>query len=307
MKIAIMGSGGVGGYFGARLAQGGSDVTFIARGAHLAAMREHGLRIESASGNLHLPRVQATDDPASIGPVDLVMFAVKLFDTEAAARAIRPLVGPDTAVIPFQNGVQARELLQRELGDAPVMGGVAYIGAVIREPGVIQHTGNMHRLVFGEFDGRRSARAEAFLAACQRGGFDAELADDIRLRIWQKFVLLVGVSGSTTSMRMPLGPIRGNPLTRAFLHDLIAETAAVGRALGVALAPDEAESRLAQLDGFPPEMTSSMHQDLKRGHRLELMWLSGAVVDLGRQAGVPTPANRAVRDILALHAAGHPA
>jgi 2-dehydropantoate 2-reductase len=305
MKIAIMGSGGVGGYFGARLAQGGSDVTFIARGAHLAAMREHGLRIESAAGDLHLPRVQATDDPASIGPVDLVVFAVKLFDTEAAARAIRPLVGLGTGVIPFQNGVQARELLQRELGEAPVLGGVAYIGAVIREPGVIQHIGNMHRLVFGEFDGRRSARAEAFLAACQRGGFDAELADDILLRIWQKFVLLVGVSGSTTSMRTTMGPIRAHPLTRAFLLELMQETTAVGRALGVALPPDYGQDRLGFVDGFPPEMTSSMHQDLKRGKPLELMWLSGAVADLGAQAGVPTPANRAVRDILALHAAGH--
>lgn len=304
MKIAIMGSGGVGGYFGARLAQGGSDVTFIARGAHLAAMQAHGLRIESATGDLHLAQVQATDDPARIGPVDLVLFAVKLFDSEAAARAIAPLVGPATGVVSLQNGVQSRELLQRALGEAPVLGGVAYIGAVIREPGVIAHTGTMHKLVFGEFDGRRSARAEAFLAACQRGGFDAELADDIVLRIWQKFVLLVGVSGSTASMRATMGPIRSHPLTRAFLADLMQETVAVGRALGVALPADYAQERLAFADGLPAEMTSSMHQDLKRGHRLELMWFSGAVAELGARMGVATPANRAVRDILALHANG---
>ncbi|MBI4204273.1 MAG: 2-dehydropantoate 2-reductase [Betaproteobacteria bacterium] len=304
MKIAVMGSGGVGGYFGARLAQSGCEVSFIARGAHLAAMKEHGLKIESRLGDIHLPSVRVTDDPRTLDPVDLVLFSVKLWDTEAAARSLAPLVGPDTGIVSFQNGVQKDDILKRLCGEKAVMGGVGYIATAIARPGVIRHTGTMQRLLFGEYDGRRSARAEAFLAACRRAGIDAELSADIRREVWEKFVFLVGLSGTTATMRLPIGPIRENPRTRAFLFDLMQEAVAVGRAHGVALAEDYAEKRLAFCDGLPPDMTSSLHHDLERGNPLEVEWLSGGVVHLGQQVGVPTPANRAVWDILALHAAG---
>lgn len=304
MKIAVMGSGGVGGYFGARLVQAGCDVAFVARGAHLAAMRERGLTVESQLGDVHLPEVRVTDDPATLEPVDLVLFSVKLSDTATAARSIASLFGPNTGIVSFQNGVQKDDVLRKEFGDKAVMGGVGYIATAIKEPGVILHTGTMQRLVFGEYDGRRSERAEAFLDACKKGGIDAELSDDIRRRIWEKFVFLVGLSGATTAMRLPIGPIRENPLARGFLFDLIREAVTVGRALGVALPENYAEDRLAFVDGLPADMTASMHHDLERGKPLEVTWLSGAVVELGATVNVPTPANRAVRDILAPHAQG---
>jgi len=304
MKIAIMGSGGVGGYFGARLAQGGCDVYFIARGAHLAAMREHGLKVESALGDVHLSPVRVTDDPRTLPSVDLVLFSVKLWDTEAAARSIKPLFGPNTGIVSFQNGVQKDEVLRAVFGDNAVMGGVGHIATVIARPGVIKHTGTMQRLVFGEYDARRSPRAEALLEACRKGGINAELSADIRRQIWEKFVFLVGLSGTTTTMRRPIGAIRANPRTRTFLLDIMRETVAVGRKHGVALEEDCAEKRLTFCDGLPEDMTSSMHHDLERGNPLEVEWLSGGVVQLGEKVGVPTPANRAVRDILTLHAAG---
>jgi 2-dehydropantoate 2-reductase len=304
VRIAIIGAGGVGGFFGARLQQAGADVHFVARGAHLAAMRSEGLRIESPLGDIHLPHVNVTDDPVHIGVADIVWLSVKLWDMDAAVRSMRPLMGPDTGVISFQNGVQKDDILRKAFGDRAVMGGVAYIATNIDRPGVIKHTGTMQRLIFGEYDGRRSARAESLHHASIRGGINAELSDDIRKAIWEKFVFLVGLSGSTTTMRETIGPIRSNPHSRRFLSELMRETVAVGRALGVALPADFAEQRLAFVDGLPDQMTSSMHHDLKAGKRLEVSWLSGGVAQLGEQTGVPTPMNRAVWDILTLHEAG---
>lgn len=304
MKIAIMGAGGLGGYFGARLAASGQDVAFIARGAHLAAMRQGGLRIKSALGDLHLKDVRATSDPAEVGPVDVVLMSVKLWDTESAAESMKPLIGPGTAVVSFQNGVGKDDVLTRVLGPEAVMGGVCYIAAVIGEPGEIVHTGTMQKLVFGEFDGRRSERAQRFLAACVEAGIDAQLSEDIRRLIWEKFVFLVGLSGTTSSIRKPIGPIRAHPVTRAFLREVIAETVAVGKSQGVAFAEGFAEDRLRFCDTLPAQMTSSMHGDLQRGKPLELPWLSGAVAEMGRAAGVPTPANSAIRDVLALYVDG---
>jgi 2-dehydropantoate 2-reductase len=195
-------------------------------------------------------------------------------------------------------------MLRPIFGDKALMGGVAYVGTTIGRPGVIVQTGQLQRLVFGEYDGRRSARAEAFLAACKKGGINAELSDDVRRSLWEKFVVLVAMSGATTSMRHTIGPIRTNPLTREFLIDLAREVVAVGRAHGVNLPADYAEQRISFFDGWPAEMTASMHHDLNAGKPLELRWLSGGVVDLGAQVGVPTPMNRAVRDILTLHADG---
>jgi 2-dehydropantoate 2-reductase len=304
LRILVMGSGGVGGVFGARLAKGGADVTFVARGAHLEAMRKNGLRIEGGDDPITLPKVNATDDPASVGRVDMILFAVKLWDTESAARALLPCIGPGTGLISFQNGVQKDDMLRPIVGDAALLGGTSYVSAAIAAPGVITQTGSIQRLTFGEFDGRRSQRVEDFHPACLAGGIDAEIHDDINLEIWQKFVFLVAVSGATTAMRSSIGPIRENPLTREFLIGLMQEVVAVGRAHGVKLADDFVKQRIGLIDGIAPGTISSMYHDLQSGKPLELPWLSGGVVDLGAAVGVPTPLNRAVRDVLILHAKG---
>ena len=304
MRIVIMGAGGLGGYFGARLAAAGNDVAFVARGAHLAAIKQAGLRVTSALGDLHLCDVVATDDPSTLEPADVVIIGVKLWDTEAAATAVKPLVRPGTAVVSFQNGVGKDDVLAGVLGREAIIGGVGQIGVVIASPGVIAHTGTMAKLIFGELDSRRSARVEALHAACIAAGIDAEIAADIGLAIWQKFVFLVAMSGCTASMRSTIGPIRANPQARAFFLDVVREAIAVGRAMGVALPEDYAAQRMAFVDALPPQMTASMQGDLARGNRLELPWLSGAVVDLGEKLGVPTPFNRAVRDVLALYVNG---
>jgi len=307
MRIVIMGAGGLGGYFGARLGAAGNDVAFVARGAHLAAIRQDGLRVTSARGDLHLRNVMATDDPSTLAPADVVIIGVKLWDTEAAAKAVKPLVRPGAAVVSFQNGVSKDEVLAGVLGREAIIGGVAQIGVVIASPGVIAHTGTMAKLTFGELDNRRSARIEALLSACTGACIDAEIAEDINLAIWQKFAFLVGMSAVTSTMRSTIGPIRANPQARGFLLDVVREVVAVGRAIGVALVEDYAEQRLAMIDGLPAEMTASMQGDLARGNRLELPWLSGAVVEMGAKVGVPTPLNRAVRDVLALYVNGTPA
>lgn len=306
MRIAFMGSGGLGGYFGARLCMGGADVHFIARGAHLRAMRSDGLRVEGPEP-IHIPRVAATDDPAEVGVVDFVMLCVKLWDTEAALQQIRPLVGAGTTIISFQNGVLKDHALRAVYDASQTMGGVGYVATTIDRPGVIRQTGPMQRLLFGEFDGSRSARGQALLAACLAGGIRAELSANILDEIWRKYVFLVGLSGTTTTMRRPIGPIRDHPQTRAFLLDVMREVVAVGRAHGVALPEDYAEVRLKLADDVARDMTSSMHHDLERGNRLEVRWLSGGVVELGQRKGIPTPMNRAIADILALHADGESA
>ncbi len=303
MRIAVMGSGGLGGYFGARLCNGGADVHFIARGKHLQAMRSDGLRVEGPEP-IHIPRVNATDDPAEVGVVDLVMFCVKLWDTETALQQIRPLIGTDTAIISFQNGVLKDQYLTAAYGEAAIMGGVGYVATTIDRPGVIRQTGPMQRLLFGEFDGSQSARGQALLAACLAGGVNAELSENVVREIWQKYVFLVGLSGTTATIRKPIGPIRENPQTRAFLLDVMREVVAVGRARGVDLAEDYADVRLQLADDVAYDMTSSMYHDLERGNPLEVRWLAGGVVELGQRAGVPTPLNRAIASILALHADG---
>lgn len=304
MRFVIMGAGGLGGYFGARLAAAGNDVAFVARGAHLAAIRTDGLHVTSSLGDLHLRNIVATDDPSTLTPADVVIVAVKLWDTETAADRVKPLVRPGTAVVSFQNGVNKDDVLTRALGRDAVIGGVGQIGVVIGSPGVIVHTGTMAKLIFGELDNRRSARVEALHAVCIAAGIDAEIADDINLAIWEKFVFLVGMSGCTASMRSRIGPIRTNPQARGFLLDVVREAATVGRAMGVPLPVDYAEQRMAFIDTLPAEMTASMQGDLARGKRLELPWLSGAVVELGAGLGVPTPLNRAIRDVLALYVNG---
>jgi 2-dehydropantoate 2-reductase len=304
MRIAVMGSGGVGGYFGGRLATSGQDVTFVARGAHLDAVRKRGLAITSALGDATIRPAKATDDPAQIGPVDLVVFAVKLYDSERAAEAIRPLVGPGTGVVTLQNGVDSTDLLSRTLGPEHVIGGVANIAAVIAEPGVIRHTGTMARMVFGELDGRRSERVAALAAALGSAGVEHRLSDDIRCDIWDKMVLLSAFSGLTALMHLPIGPIREEPETRAMYREAIAEAVAVARARGIELPDDVTEQKLAQTDALPYQMRSSMLEDLDRGRRLELFWLSGAIARMGQEIGIATPVHNFVTTALKLHAAG---
>ncbi len=300
----MMGAGGVGGYFGGRMAASGCDVTFIARGRHLEAIRMNGLRIDSRdSGDAIIDPANATDDPADVGVVDYVIVGVKLWDTEAAGRAILPMVGSDTTVLSLQNGVECDETLARVVGTEHLIGGVAFIASSIGEPGIIKHIGTMQRVVVGERAGGSSPRVDALHGVMLHAGITAEVSDDIERTIWEKFVFLVGLSATTTMLRTTLGPVREDPQSRKMLVNVMRETVAVGRAKGIDLAENYADDRLAFADDLPVDMTSSMHHDLEAGNRLEVAWLSGAVVRFGREYGVPTPANQAVFDALESYAA----
>lgn len=304
MRIAAMAAGAVGGYFGGRLAAAGHDVSFIARGAQLEAIRNNGLKIESPLGNLHLDKARATADPKEVGPVDVVLFAVKLWDTEIAAELAKPMVGPQTRVITFQNGVDSVERMAPILGADKVVGGSAYIASVIGAPGVISHTSQFAKMVCGRIDGKPDAQLAAFTAAAKEAGIDIAQSDNINQERWEKFIFLVGLSGATGAMRSPLGAILADPDTRAFFQSLMAEVIALAQAKGVTLRPDFLQSRMKFADTAPPGMKASLLHDLERGNRIELDWLAGKVVALGRELGVPTPANDAVYAVLKLHRMG---
>ena len=307
MKIAIMATGGVGGYFGARLAAAGEEVHFIARGVHLAALCANGLTLKSANGDLHLQPVSATDDPATIGPVDIVLFAVKQYDTGSAARLIKPLIGAETAAITLQNGMDKDERLRTLLGRDHVMDGAAYItGAEVAAPGIIAHVGKVARIIFGEFDGRASARAERFLAACKHAGIDATLSDHVLNDVWAKFALLAAFSGVGSVTRKPIGPILADPDTRKLFGDAIAETVAVAKAKGVDLGADFVARQEAFSVTIAPDAKASMLLDLEAGRRLELDWMSGAVARIGDELGVPTPVHHFIYAALKLDAGGQP-
>lgn len=305
MRIAIVGAGGVGGYFGARLAASGADVTFVARGAHLDALRSGGLRLESPKGNVQLPHVAATNDPRSIGAVDVVFFTVKLYDSASALEQLPPLIGRDTVVIPFQNGVDTIELLLGGLGRPHVAGGTAYVAAVISEPGVIRHTA-MDRLIFGELDGSRSERLERLLAACRTAGFQATLSDNIQVDIWSKFVRLTAFSGMTAVTRCPIGPLREDPDLLAMTQAAILEGMAVARAKGVELPAATFDEVMRMVANMPPHAKSSMLEDLERARPLELDWLSGAIVRIGKELDVPTPIHRFISTVLKPYVHGRP-
>lgn len=289
MKIAVFGTGGVGGYFGARLAAAGEEVHFIARGRHLEAMRENGLGIESPLGNADVEKALVTDEPRTVGPADMVMVAVKLYDTDEAVRACAPMVGPETCIASFQNGVIGGDVLTAAFGPGRVIGGTASISAVITAPGVITHTGRLASISFGEWDGSRSPRTEALLSAFENAGVDATLSPDITATIWSKFVFLSSFSGITCALRLPIGPIRDDPDHWSLLRRAMEETFAVARARGVQLPDDLIEQRIAFAEAFAAENFASMYHDLVAGKRIELPWLSGAVVDMGRELGVATP------------------
>jgi len=293
MKILVMGAGGVGGYFGARLQQAGNDVIFVARGRHLEAIRSSGLKVKSPLGEAHL-KANALEDPKAAGVVDVVLFCVKLWDTEGAAAQLRPVVGPQTIVIPFQNGVESIERLKKILPADAIMGGSAYIGTRIASPGVIEHTGTMARIRFGILMPAQRAAAERFLEACRKAGIGAELTEDIVSVNWEKFVFLVALSSATAVARAPLGTVRADPDLRWLFEQAMRETWRLARARGAKLPDDFVDKQLAFAETLPPQMRASLLHDLEAGGKLEAPWLCGAVARMSQEDGLDAPVNHAV-------------
>jgi 2-dehydropantoate 2-reductase len=299
-----MGSGGLGGFYGGLLARAGEDVTLIARGAHLDAIRAHGLRVRSEVVGDFEVKVPVTADPAEVGPVDLVIVAVKTYDLDIAAAEMRPLVRAQTVVLPLENGIDARERLAGALGEAPIATGIAYVSAFIESPGAIRHTA-LNRIILGDSAGptpRIMRIAEAF----QRAGIACETPDDIEVPLWEKFILLTGTGGVMALTRLACGPIRECEETAAFFRGALQEAHAVGRAKGIRLADDVVKRHWSMILGLPAAAHGSMLQDLQAGRRLELESLNGSVVRMGRTLGVPTPLNFAVYAGLKPYIGGSP-
>jgi 2-dehydropantoate 2-reductase len=308
MRIAVVGAGAVGGYYGARLAQAGHDVALIARGANLEAIRTRGLRLRSAAGEL-VVSVRAESDPALVGPVDLVVLAVKTYSNPQALPLVPPLVGPGTAVLPLQNGVDSADQLAVLVGEAPVLAGTTYIGATLVEPGVINYVGTVRRIVFGEAFGERVvtgrvSRIREILAAAD---IQAEEAADSRVPIWEKFIFLAPIAALTTAARLPIGPAWAQPAFREAFDAAMAEVEALARHAGVPVAADVRAQKLRYLDVSPPTMRSSMMVDITSSRPLELDALVGTVVRRGRAAGIPTPVMAALYGVLKPFENGTPA
>lgn len=297
MKVTVIGAGGVGGYFGGRLAQGGADVTFLARGAHLEALRSEGLRVRSVRGDFTVP-ARATDDPAAVGPADHVLVTVKSYDTDRILPMLPSLVGEGTAVVSLQNGVDNEERLAEAVGADRVVGGAAYIFATIAEPGVIEHTGGPANVVVGEWRGGTSRRVAGLVAAFRAADVPAEESADIRAVLWSKFAFICAQAGVTAAVRLPIGEIRSRPAGRRLFRDLAAEVCAVAAADGVSLPEDLPDKTLGFADALDPGSTSSLHHDLVHGHRMELDALLGEVVRRGDRLGVAVPASRALYGVL---------
>jgi 2-dehydropantoate 2-reductase len=289
VRIAIMGAGGIGGYYGGRLAQAGHDVTFIARGEHLRAIQAKGLALTGPGGDAHIAAARATDAPGELEPVDVVLFCVKLFDTEDAAQAIEPLLAKRGVCITLQNGVDGAERIGAVVGHARVMAGIAFVSALIEAPGMIRYNSKSPSIQFGEADGRMSERAVRFRDACVGAGFGAEVTTDIQAALWHKFVGLTVNSALTSLVRQPAGVIYPDPDLMAIARAGFAETAAVGKAMGVKLPHDIVEWQARNHLGFPAGMYASMYHDLRRGKPLELESLSGLVAREGRRLGIATP------------------
>lgn len=304
MKVAIVGTGGVGGYFGGHMARTGTDVRFLARGAHLKALKANGLTVLSDVAPIDGLRIKVTDDPADIGPADAVLLAVKLADTDGAIAQMKALVGPKTVVASLQNGVDAVERMSAAFGAERVLGGVCHIAIAIERPGVLRHTGTMARITLGELNGAKTERLTALVDACSRAGLNIVESADINRAIWEKFVFLSSMSGITALSRSAIGPIRDDPDGRLFIERALSESTAVARAQGIALADDHAEKAVAFMMQLPATMKASMLHDLERGAKLELPWLSGAVIRLGRKLGVPVPTHETIVAALKPHANG---
>jgi len=314
MRIAIMGAGGIGAYYGACLARAGADIAFIARGAHLDAMRKNGLRVqEFGSADFTVDPVNATDDPAEIGPVDAVLFCVKMYDTIHAAELCKPLMGNNTMVVTLQNGVESVDMINAVLGAEPstgpapglgrTLGGAAYISATIVEPGVVKRNNQMAKIEFGEPDGTISRRATTFAKTLKDAGIETAVTPAMQTMLWSKFVLLTANSGMNSLSGEDTGVVRADPVMRAVYRDAMRESVAVGRAMDVYLPDDIIERSMDWLDSSAP-IKASLAVDLERGRRLEVEWLSGAVHRLGAQVGVPTPIHSTVYAALRPHVNG---
>ena len=303
MRVLVMGAGGLGGYCGGVLARRGHEVTFVARGAHLAAMRERGLELRSGGQTTLLRPVNAVASPAEAGAgFDLVLFTVKTYDTETAAAALRPVIGSETAVLPLQNGVDSVEQLGQLLGADRVLAGTAFLGAAVLEPGVIDQNTALRRITLGEPSGELTPRVEA-IAALRDAGIEVTIAADPLAAVWEKFVMFSAFASAGSAAQSPFGPLREMPEGLALVRTLLLETIAVGRASGVALPDDILDRMLEILFAAPPTYTTSMQRDYERRGRVELEGTTGAVVRRGRELGVPTPAHDAIYAVLKVRAA----
>jgi len=289
MKILIAGSGGVGGYYGGLLAQSGNDVTFLARGEHLRAIRERGLQVKSVHGDFTVFPAQATDTPAEVGPVELILFCTKTYDTEHVAEALRPCVGADTAIISLQNGVDAAERIGAILGMEHVLGGATWISSAVEAPGVIRQFSQFRRIVFGELDGSLTPRAQAIYQTLSATGATVELSENILSVLWTKFAFIAAVSGISSLTRLEMGEFRHVPETRALMTALMREVEALARAQNIALDADVVEKSLAFVDAAAPNIKSSMQRDVESGRRTELESMIGVICRKGREWNVPTP------------------
>tara|TARA_Y100001934_G_scaffold116418_1_gene142524 strand:- start:57671 stop:58588 length:918 start_codon:yes stop_codon:yes gene_type:complete len=298
MKFAILGAGAVGGYFGARLAEVGEDVTFMARGAHLDAIRNLGLRIESENGDAHIYPARATDDPVKVGPVDYVLFAVKLFQTEEAAEFAKPLVGSNTTLVALQNGVECASALSAVHGKDKVLNGTSYIAAVISEPGLIRQTGTFASFAFGEQDGTMSERGQRLKDAADAAGLHPTYSSNVEPLVWMKFLLIATMSSITAATRKPIGDLRDDQDIRPVILSSLEESIAVGRAMGVDLPEDALDQQLKRIADFPAAMVASMYHDLQANKPTELDWMSGAIRRFGKQCQIPTPTHDAFYAIL---------
>ncbi|MFQ5990703.1 MAG: 2-dehydropantoate 2-reductase [Candidatus Methylomirabilales bacterium] len=289
MRIAVFGAGGAGGYFGGRLAQGGEEVIFVARGEHLQALRTRGLRVQSGKGDFVLPSTRATDDPRQVGEADVVLLGVKAWQVAEAAQAIRPLIGPGTFVVPLQNGVEAPAQLATVLGAQHVFGGLARIISFKVGPGHILHAGMEPTVVFGEMNNRRSERAERLRQAFERAGVTTEIPPDIQAALWDKFLFVVSWGGVGAVARAPIGVLRSLPETRRMLAQAMHEIFTVARAREIALPEDSVSKTIAFVDTLPPSGTTSLQRDIAEGKPSELDSWNGAVVRLGQEVGLGTP------------------
>ena len=304
MKIAIMGSGGVGGYYGGRLAAAGNEVTFIARGAHLEALRGAGLQVESALGDFQVNPVAATDDPGTVGETELVVMSIKTYALDAAISAIGPMVGDATAVLPLLNGVDIAQRIGAVVGMERVLGGLCGISSFLAAPGMIQQVSPMEFLKFGEWSGEATSRAREIGRVLKSAGINAELSGNIEVEVWNKFLFLAAFAGISALTRMPLGPLLEDPDTRALMTQSLEEIAALARASGVVLPDDVVPRTLEFMEGRPGDMKPSLLWDLERGNRLELDALTGAIVRMGTDLGVETPVNKFIYTVLKPHAGG---